>query len=100
MPVKQFNPNVAGPAVLFVKADWCGHCQSAKPEVRAASAQLGARVPIYEVDSERDAGTIKGLGVEGFPTIIFLSAQGRLSKYTGARTASAIAQWAAARAGR
>lgn len=100
MPVKQFNPNVAGPAVLFVKADWCGHCKTTKPEIRAASSLLGSSVPIYEVDSERDADTVKGLGVSGFPTIIFLNAQGRLGKYTGERTGQKIAQWAAARASR
>lgn len=93
MSVKPFRKNAAAVAVLFVKADWCPHCKVAKPEVRRAAEILGSVVPVYEVDSERDAGVIEAMGVEGFPTIFFRNVRGKLVEYRGQKRARDIADW-------
>ncbi len=99
MGVSQYRTGARGPAVLFVKADWCPHCQSTKPEIRRAAQIMGSVVPIYEVDSERNADVVRALGVNGFPTILFRNAAGRMTAYNGERRARDIADWACAKSG-
>lgn len=96
---KSYRRNAAGPALLFVKADWCPHCQAAKPEIRRAAAILGSVVPVYEVDSEKHADVVRELGVEGFPTIFFKSRGGQLKQYRGERQGQKLADWACAQSG-
>lgn len=99
MGVRQYRNNAASVCVFFVKADWCPHCQRAKPEIRNAAEILGTVVPIYEVDSERDARTIQAWGIEGFPTILFRNARGAMIQYDGDRTGQAIADWVCSQSG-
>lgn len=99
MSVKAYRKNAAKVAILFVKADWCPHCQAAKPQMDRAASFLGSVVPVYEVDSERNADVIEALGVESFPTILFRDARGKLTEYQGAREGRAIGDWACAQSG-
>ncbi len=98
--VRNYAAGVEGPAVLFVKAEWCPHCQDAKPEVRKAAQILGSVVPVYAVDSDAHKAAVKALKVSGFPTILFLHPSGKLNTFRGPRTGSAIADWACAQSGR
>ena len=97
--LKPFDRRSQGTAVLFVSAQWCPHCRNARPELLRAASTLGSVVPVYEVDSERDADVVEALGVGGFPTILFRDARGKLAVYRGARVGSTIADWACARSG-
>lgn len=99
MSVKAFRRNSSGPAVLFVKADWCGHCTAAKPEIRKAAEILGSVLPVYEIDSDKQRDVVEALGVNGFPTILFRSANGQLTNYRGERSGRKIADWACAKSG-
>lgn len=95
MSVRDWHSGVRGPAVLFVKADWCPHCRSAKPEVEEAARTLArANIKVYAVDSERHKAYIQKLGVSGFPTILLLTDTGRTRAFPGGdRTAERIASW-------
>lgn len=97
--VKTYRRNSAGPAILFVKADWCPHCRAAKPEIAKAAQVLGTVLPVYEVDSERHKDVVEALGVDGFPTIFFRAASGKLKRYGGERLGQKIADWACAQSG-
>lgn len=97
--VRRYRSGIKGPAVLFVKADWCPHCVRAKPEVARAARVLGSVVPVYELDSERNKRKIESLGVDGFPTIFFLSKDGDLRTFGGERSGQKIADWACAQSG-
>lgn len=90
-----------GPAILFVKAEWCPHCKTAKPEMEAAAQQLKSVIPVYAVDSERDKAVIdKFKNFKGFPTIYFKNAQGKLVEYReGDRKAQKVVDWACAHSG-
>lgn len=96
---------IKGPAVLFVKAEWCGFCQRTKPEIKKAADIMGTVVPIYAVDGDNDKEVLAALRkrkvrIEGFPTILFLHANGKLSTYQeSARTGRKIADWACAHSG-
>lgn len=97
--LKQFNRRARGPCVLFVSATWCPHCRAAKPEMEEAADILGSVVPVYVVDSERDKAVVERLGVEGFPTILFMDAAGRLTPYEGPRRGKDVAAWTCAHSG-
>jgi thiol-disulfide isomerase/thioredoxin len=99
MSVKAYRSNAPTVSVLFVKAEWCPHCQSAKPEMAKAAAVLGSVVPVYAVDSERNKAVVQKLGVEGFPTILFRDARGKLHPYEGPRTGQKIADWVCSKSG-
>lgn len=94
MTVSPWNPRVAGPAVIFVKADWCPHCKTAKPEVAAASELLGRVIPVYAADADQHARHIQKWGVKGFPTIFYLSQDGQMVEFGGDRRGQKIADWA------
>ncbi len=100
--VQAYNEGAPAVAVLFVKADWCGYCTKAKPEVARAAAILGSVVPVYAVDSERNAKVVESLGVDGFPTILFRDGRGRLHKYPRAARVEgrAIADWVCTKSGK
>mgnify|MGYP006271566817 CR=1 FL=1 len=98
--VRPYSRNAAaGPALLFVKAEWCPHCQHTKPEMRKAAAILGSVLPVYSVDSDKNADVVRQLNVDGFPTIFFRTADGRLKTYRGERVGQKIADWACAQSG-
>ena len=84
-----------GPAVLFVKADWCPHCRAAKPQVEEASRMLAAAsIGVYAVDSEKHKAYIQKLRVPGFPTILFVDAAGKTHTFPGGdRSSERIASW-------
>jgi thiol-disulfide isomerase/thioredoxin len=98
--MRNWTPGVKGPAVLFIKAEWCPHCQHAKPEMERASAMLSSAIPLYAVDSERHARHIKQWGVDGFPTIAYLDESNRMHRYDGERRGQNVADWACITSGK
>ena len=92
--LSNWHSGVQGPAVLFVKADWCPHCTQAKPQMEEVARTLApAAIKVYAVDSERHKAYIQRLGVGGFPTILFLDEAGRRRTYNGERSAKPIVAW-------
>lgn len=89
------NANVAsvGPALLFVKADWCGYCREATPVLKKVSSILGSVVPVYAIDVDQRPDLARALGAKSFPTIIYARADNTLVKYEGERTADAISSF-------
>lgn len=97
--IRRFSRSHAGPALLFVSSKTCPYCIQARPQVRHAAAVLGSVVPVYEVDAVDHADVVKSLRVDGFPTILFRRANGRLLEYRGERDGRRIADWACAVSG-
>jgi thiol-disulfide isomerase/thioredoxin len=48
-----------------VLAEWCGHCQRAKPELAAAADRLGGAVPVLGLDADAAPGIVEEWGVQG-----------------------------------
>jgi thiol-disulfide isomerase/thioredoxin len=77
--------------VVIVKAAWCGHCKKAAPEfqrlVSASPIRLsdGSEVKVRMLDDKADSTEVQGLGVKGFPTILYFS-NGQKTEYSGPRT--------------
>ena len=78
-----------GVSLVEFYAPWCGHCQSAKPEVeKAAKALKGlAKVAAVDMTAHQDVGT--PYGIKGFPTFK-LFVDGKPVDYNGERSATGI----------
>lgn len=91
------------PSIVFVKAEWCPHCQTTKPEIGKAAEILGSVLPIYMIDGDKHKADIDRklkLKVDGYPTIVFLGRNGEMTQFKeGARTGKKIADWACAHSG-
>ena len=88
-----FDPRTAGPALIFVTATWCGHCQRLKPTIAEVTSILGPAVPVYQIDADADESLIKKKfpQVEGFPTIFLADGAGGLLTFgSGERSSERI----------
>jgi len=80
-----------GGGLLIIKADWCGHCRRALPELEQVSRLTGEMFPIYKLDADANKDIITSMGVMGYPTIFFIETEGKISKhYEKERTTRAI----------
>jgi len=73
-------------------ADWCGHCQRAKPEFgKLGSTQTigGKQVSIRLVNPETHPDDAVGVDIRGYPTII-LKAGDKSTEYSGERSQSGL----------
>ena len=96
---KKRHPFVVGK----VYANWCGHCQSLKPEWSKMKGLLKKRkhgiqyVEIEDQDKDKKFTEVKrkygvDLTANGYPTL-FKIEEGKLSYYDGQRTAEQMSDW-------
>jgi len=82
--------------LIIVKANWCGHCKRAMPDFeQLVSASPitkadGSSVTVRMLDSDADSTEVKNLNVKGFPTILYQTADGTTTNYSGERSFNAI----------
>jgi len=78
---KVFIKNKTGKmGMLFVGAEWCGHCVSFKP-IYEQFSKIVNDFDLYHMDSEVCKSILSKMNVEGFPTIFNVSASGELERY-------------------
>lgn len=78
--------------LIFAYADWCGYCKKFMPEWNAFKDKYMPVIDLRELNDKRDAEAIKNLGINGFPTIIYLNGSKKLV-YEGERTAEGLEQF-------
>ena len=77
--------------LLFFKAEWCGHCQRAKPELQQVSDAVGMAFPVCMIDCDKNTKVTKAIGIEGFPTFKYVNRQGKITTdYNGSRDSQYI----------
>ena len=69
--------------VVFVYADWCPHCKSMLPHVRAAKRRARTNIRIIEGDS--NPRMAKKLKVRAYPTTVIVKNKKVVKKIEGAR---------------
>jgi thiol-disulfide isomerase/thioredoxin len=79
------------PTFTMYYADWCGHCQKAKPDFQDLMAKSpleigGRKCVIQMVSPETEPEKAKGKPVRGFPTFLLESPDGKIMEYKGPRT--------------
>lgn len=74
--------------IVFVFADWCGHCTRFKPtweQIEAVSRKTGAfHAEALNVDDKENGEFINNYEINSFPTIMLFS-KGKYQKYEGER---------------
>ena len=73
-----FNKNIKNcPSIVFILAEWCGHCKTLKPHINNIKKELhnnSTKANIITVDSEAlpDISSDHTNNIEGFPEIFFI----------------------------
>lgn len=79
-------------------APWCGHCKNLAPHWAEAATNLKGKVKVGALDATVYAATASKYGVQGYPTIKYFAPGPKdyssAQDYDGARTSSAIVEWA------
>ncbi len=67
------------PVMVDFYTDWCGWCKKLDEDTysNARVKAKALRFVAVKVDADRDEASRRRYGVEGFPTIVFLDAQGK-----------------------
>lgn len=89
-----------------VYANWCGHCQSLKPEwlnmkkdLKSKMKKMGYLIEFVEIEEqERDKlksfkTRFPNLQINGYPTIFKDGGSGKLEYYQGSRTSNEMGKW-------
>jgi thiol-disulfide isomerase/thioredoxin len=78
-------------------ADWCGHCQRAKPEfakLGSTKTIAGKTVSIIAVDADANKELCEKNNVRGFPTLHLYNPKGELvQEYSGERKHDSFVQF-------
>lgn len=79
-------------SVTLAYADWCGHCQKLKPTWDVVKQEFkGSGLKVVELNADKDQTAMKKLGIQGFPTIFYLTKSGEKKEYTGDRSKASLA---------
>jgi thiol-disulfide isomerase/thioredoxin len=71
--------------LIFAYADWCGYCKQFMPIWQEFKDKYMPVIDLREINDKLDEKTIKTLGINGYPTIIYLNGSKKLV-YEGERT--------------
>jgi thioredoxin-like negative regulator of GroEL len=80
-----------GPAVVMIHAEWCRHCTDMMPAYDEAAAK--SSVPFIRIQGAAAPVTSAKHKVLGFPTIIAISHDGKISRFNDLRTAEKLLEF-------
>ncbi len=89
------NPSPSGEASFTMYyADWCPHCQTAKPEFQALMDKGAVKgCTLRMVNSEKEPEKMAGKDIKGFPTFLLETAGGERVEYKGPRNTDGYLQF-------
>ena len=85
------NPAPAMNTFTMYYADWCGHCQQAKPTFTEFASKgtvniNGKDCAIRMISPEAEPEKAKGKKIKGYPSFLLETVDGKTVEYTGERT--------------
>jgi thiol-disulfide isomerase/thioredoxin len=72
-------------ALVFVHADWCGHCQTYKPTWEELESTPGRQVNMAMIhhDMVENSPTLKNAEIPGYPSVLKVYPNGKIEQYKG-----------------
>ena len=64
------------PAVIDFYAVWCGPCKRLRPRLEQLAAEYGDEIVVYTIDVEKYPELMRIMGIEAFPTLLFVPVEG------------------------
>ena len=94
-----------GNTFTMYSADWCGHCQTAKPEftefAKNGTVKIGNQeCKIRMISPEKEPDAAKGKKIKGFPSFLLETTDGNTVEYTGERNTAGYMSFLNANLGR
>ncbi|MCA0243882.1 MAG: thioredoxin TrxC [Proteobacteria bacterium] len=84
------------PVLVDFWAPWCGPCRAMAPAFADAARQLGGRALLVKVNSDESPALSQRFGIRSIPTLVRLQQGRETQRQSGAVSAAAIVQLAAA----
>jgi thiol-disulfide isomerase/thioredoxin len=84
-----------GKEVVICKAEWCGHCKTAKPEfddllsASPISLKDGTKATVRVLDADADKAELAKYSPKGYPCIFIMNG-GKQTEYPGPRTKAGV----------
>jgi thiol-disulfide isomerase/thioredoxin len=84
------NPTATENSFTMYYADWCPHCQQAKPEFQQLISQGdvtvgGKKCKVRMISPEENPDAVRGKDIKGFPTFLLETTDGQQVEYKGPR---------------
>jgi len=68
--------------LVFIGAEWCGHCKTFKPLWEQLAQEEGRKLPMAHVDEKVLKDTpLSGAKINGFPSVAMIGNDGKLAKF-------------------
>ncbi|MGB0563703.1 MAG: thioredoxin [Spirulinaceae cyanobacterium] len=75
--------NVDKPVLVDFYATWCGPCQMMAPILDQVSRQLGDRLQVVKVDTDRYPQIASQYGIQALPTLVLFKQGQPVERYEG-----------------
>jgi len=88
------EPATSAPLLLDIYATWCGPCKFLQTQMDVAATELGSKVRMAKLDSDKYPALAGSMRAEGLPTLILFDTKGKeIARKEGALMKDDLIRW-------